>query len=60
MKEYLKSNRKIGKQRMFIETVNEKFSKGDLSGAAARTGWLIEVKDRGIYKKMEGWSFSNH
>ena len=45
---------------MFIETVNEKFSKGDLSGAAARTGWLIEVKDRGIYKKMEGWSFSNH
>ena len=45
---------------MFIETANEKFGKVVLSGAAARTGSLIEINDKRIYKKMECWIFNNH
>ena len=40
--------------------MNEKFSKGTLSGAAARTGSLIEINDKIIYKKSECWIYSNH
>ena len=60
MKEYLKNNRKIDKEGLFIETINEKFSKEVLSGAAARTGCLIEINDKRIYKKIECWIFSSH